>query len=451
MDINAVNDKGATPLHNAVCKGNKDIINCLLYHGAYVNIQDQEGYTPLHRAVQKNSMANVLCLLYYNADLTLTNSEGATPLSLATDLQHNEIILHLKSVQIRSLQMAITQSNLNNVASLLEANHLKVHINEAIVNGDSLLHLALKTNHVYSQTEQLVQYLLENKADIEKRDQNGNTALHVAAERNMIKVVKIFMIHGAMIKSKNNNGDTALCLAATNGHTNLVIYLLDHWADIGNASDNTDDINTHNNMGLYPIHLAVKFNHLEIVKTLILRDKANVNLVTSKNDVTPLIIAAGHGHVDIMRFLIDEHGADVSVRDAINSTPLHLACIRGCLEAAKLLLDKGVDVNVKNNMGETPLQISVFSGNVDMTSLLIKRGASVDTRDTKSGNNLLHQAVEIQCLPAVILLLQNNVDITAENNSRLTPLSLAKMSGNTEILKVINAKHMKNKKKNRRK
>ena len=68
--------------------------------------------------------------------------------------------------------------------------------------------------------------LLAGGADIEAKNNYGNTALILAARYGHDKVVTLLLAGGADIEDKNGSGDTALILAAYNGHDKVVTLLL---------------------------------------------------------------------------------------------------------------------------------------------------------------------------------------------------------------------------------
>ena len=78
-----------------------------------------------------------------------------------------------------------------------------------------------------------------------------------------------------------------------------------------------------------------------------------------------------------MRLLL-EHGAEVSGRDDMGTTPLHYAAIKGRKEVALLLLAHGADVSAKDNAGYTPLQ---FALNSELAQILLEHGA-VSVKDS---------------------------------------------------------------------
>lgn len=87
-----------------------------------------------------------------------------------------------------------------------------------------------------------------------------------------------------------------------------------------------------------------------------------------------LFIAIKINSINQVRYLLDQ-GIDPNIRNINTITPLILAAYNGKLEIAELLLDRGADVNASNIYGETPLLVAVAKGNVDTVKLLLKRGA----------------------------------------------------------------------------
>ena len=62
-------------------------------------------------------------------------------------------------------------------------------------------------------------------------------------------------------------------------------------------------------------------------------------------------------------------------------TPLHLACYRGSLEDAALLLDAGADVNAVGDMKRRPIHEAIAYGPIELVRLLLERGASLEFLD----------------------------------------------------------------------
>jgi hypothetical protein len=112
--------------------------------------------------------------------------------------------------------------------------------------------------------EVVVQQLLEAKADVEAKDNDGQTALHWAARSSHEVMVRLLLEAKANVEAKDNNGQTALHLAARNGHEAVVRLLLEAKADV----------EAKGNYGQTALHLAAQHGH-EAVVWLLLDAKAD--------------------------------------------------------------------------------------------------------------------------------------------------------------------------------
>ena len=99
---------------------------------------------------------------------------------------------------------------------------------------------------------------------------------------------------------------------------------------------------------------------------------------------TPLMKAAMHGHVDIVRFLLDR-GANIDNRSDIDDTALHYAAYYGHDEIVKLLIERGANLHVRDDHdNRTPLD-DAKNKNKSSTVAIIKKA----TKSTKSKNEYL--------------------------------------------------------------
>src|SRR6266404_5756523 len=90
-------------------------------------------------------------------------------------------------------------------------------------------------------------------------------------------------------------------------------------------------------------------------------------------------------------------GIDVNAKNKYGNAPLHLTCLYGKLEVARMLLEHGTTANMESENGETPLH-QVSQGKyasertgVDVARLLLKHGVYVDARKNR-GSTALHGA-----------------------------------------------------------
>lgn len=87
--------------------------------------------------------------------------------------------------------------------------------------------------------------------------------------------------------------------------------------------------------GVYPIHVATGFGGTGVARAS-----------NSQRHVPD-------GWLPAVRYLVEEHGADVNARDYLGYTPLHWAAARGNNELIRYLLDQGADPHAVSRVGHT--------------------------------------------------------------------------------------------------
>ncbi|RYP80672.1 hypothetical protein DL769_002354 [Monosporascus sp. CRB-8-3] len=142
--------------------------------------------------------------------------------------------------------------------------------------------------------EAVSKLLLDRGADIEAKDEYGQTPLSLAASFGYEAVVELLLNKGADIKAKDEFGRTPLSLAALYGHKAVLELLLDKGADI-KAKDE---------FGRTPLSLAARNGYETVVKLLL--DRGADIKVKDKFGQTPLSLAASHGHEPVIELLLDK-------------------------------------------------------------------------------------------------------------------------------------------------
>ncbi|MDN5821657.1 MAG: ankyrin repeat domain-containing protein [Brachybacterium sp.] len=102
-------------------------------------------------------------------------------------------------------------------------------------------------------------------------------------------------------------------------------------------------------------------------------------------------IALAHSLLDAARnderapllSLIDQ-GAPVDLRDGAGNSPLMLAAYHGHAELVRELAARGADVDLMNDRGQSPLAGVAFKGFTDVAEVLLEAGADPD-QGTPSG------------------------------------------------------------------
>lgn len=121
------------------------------------------------------------------------------------------------------------------------------------------------------------------------------------------------------------------------------------------------------------LHFASAAGHLDVVKWLVEEKGLNVNVVTNRQQSSALLDAAAGGHADVAAFLV-QAGADVTVVNIQREGFLFLAARAGSPECVTLALQHGADQIAPNVNGQSPLQGAAWAGSLDCLALLVEAG-----------------------------------------------------------------------------
>ncbi|KAL8612885.1 hypothetical protein ACOMHN_038140 [Nucella lapillus] len=113
LDINALNESGLTPLHQAVLEGNYQAVKLLVTHGADVNKSDTDTWTPLHAACAEGHADIVRYLLYKGARKDVKTLEGERALDLVDASDLHTIGAMLESEESRTARIEEEGSSYN--------------------------------------------------------------------------------------------------------------------------------------------------------------------------------------------------------------------------------------------------------------------------------------------------------------------------------------------------
>ena len=223
--------------------------------------------------------------------------------------------------------------------------------------------------------------LIAAGTDINKQDNDGRTALMIAAAYGHVQCLKELLVAGAEIKKENIVGQTALIIAAGQGYAECLKELIDVGCEV-NQQD--EDGNT-------ALMNVVRLGNFDCVQEM-LRADVDVN-VTDEDGNTPLMMMA----------------ANFSNVTLVN-----------------LLLNKGAEVNLKNNDGKTALYLSVARGHAEL----------------QGEQSELHSELSIYA-KIVYSLLQAGAKLN-ESNAEFNPITshlnqTSPMKSDTHILKMLMA------------
>jgi ankyrin repeat protein len=410
-DPNLANDEGRVPLHEAAHRRRGGIVDLLLAFGAKVNLADPNGWTPLHSAVLFGNTKVARRFLEKGATLNASVRDGWTPLSVALLLGRDEMarLLRTRGAKIppakrRNLEfltacrdgnLGAARESLKNGAKVdargpfgetaagaaVEENQLELLrflVNEGAKVEGGLMHVAAVHGRVDAAT-----YLLEQGADVNARNEEGQTPLHLAIEHGQVFFVGFLLNRGCDVDAADHGKRTPLHYAVA---TEPKFSVLEALAAAG------ADLNRKDEHGNTALHLAIGEERTSFARFLVEKG-ARVN-ERNEEDHTPLVLAVAFEMGDTTTLLI-EHGADLGVKLEDGHTLLHRA-VMGDLYFLGLpvnrlvpwLLEKGAPVNATDDGGGTPLHHAVHEENLEVVRLLLEAGADPNAK-TEEGESVL--------------------------------------------------------------
>eukprot|EP00752_Nemacystus_decipiens_P004600 g4199.t1 len=206
-------------LHDAIRRGDGDIVSGLLERGADVDMPDSDGRSPLRAAVSGCSLAVVRVLLNHGAGVSavlLGGHNGMPSLVKAAARKEEPGILKalaahgadvdaMDSGNYTALHHAAMLGNSGSIDALVEAGADVRATNPD--NGCTALHWAAKKGHCEAMIT-----LLRHGADVDAADYDGRTPLHRACsvdDLHATEAAELLLIWGADDTAINKNGHTA--------------------------------------------------------------------------------------------------------------------------------------------------------------------------------------------------------------------------------------------------
>ncbi|CAI5664015.1 unnamed protein product [Oreochromis niloticus] len=241
-DINHANVDGLTALHQACIDENAEMVQFLVENGSDVNRGDNEGWTPLHAAASCGFIQIAKYLIEHGAHVGAVNSEGELPLDVATE-----------DAMERLLKAEIKKQGIDVDTARKEEERIMLRDAMAVLAGDGTL-----TPHPNTKA----------------------TALHVAAAKGYIEVLKVLLQCRVDVDCSDTDGWTPLHAAAHWGQEEVCSLLVDNMCDMGAV----------NNVGQTPLDVADE-NLVDVLEEL--QKKQNA-LRSEKEKQTPVIEPISH-------------------------------------------------------------------------------------------------------------------------------------------------------------
>lgn len=404
-EVRKTHKENDTPLLSAANNNRLEMVKHLLETGeAKVTEATEYGTTASLLAAQMGHLETLKWLLTNGgAKITEADKGGNTALLLAAENGHLETVKWLLTAGAKigaadkesntALLLAAKNGHLETVKWLLSAG---AKIGEADKDGNTALLLAAQHGHL-----ETVKWLLTaGKANITASNRGNETALSLALEGGYVETVK-YLLKETSVRDKGFYSMDTLRWAMDEDRLEMLEVLLKEWGGrlepedqqqlmvrfwmdssnpslklfqclIGNRAfssytihpdDDHSDDDHHSFKGQNSFSLAVRMNHLELLKWLYkyAADCFNPKRSASKemgdeNGDTPLLLAARYGRLEIVKWLLKEKIAKINDDEEDNNgdTPLFLAAKAGHVGVVEwLLTEGGAGLKDENRSGRT--------------------------------------------------------------------------------------------------
>jgi ankyrin repeat protein len=288
---------GLSALHHAARAGHIGVANALLDGGANVDLRSGDGSTPLVLSLLNGQYDVAMVLIERGADPNIaTETDGVGPL-FAT-LQTRWAFKFTYQPQPRAQDRAETDY-MTVLKALLDAG----------ADPDQRL------------TKHLWHFEWEGKMGL---DITGATPLWRAAFAQDTEAMKLLVAYGADPGIPTAFGPIGLRSRRQ--------------PDGRQQEDSGLELIPEGTPNMYPVHAAAGGGYL--------------GLGAFQQNTVP------NGFLNAVRYLVDEQGADVNLKDAWGYTPLHYAAVHGDNDLIEYLVEKGADVTVPSRLGQSPVDMA---------------------------------------------------------------------------------------------
>ncbi|KAK8642877.1 hypothetical protein V6N13_012203 [Hibiscus sabdariffa] len=314
---------GRTLLHYAILCGSTGAVKVLLSCGANAECPVKTlktEFRPIHLAARLGLSETLQSLIDSGCDVNSKTDSGDTALMICAKYKHGECLRVLTGAGADFGLVNISGQSASLIAS---SNRWLLSFQQAVLDVIKVRRIPKSSNvSVFSplmfvaetgDVEALKALIGSGEVDIDYQNENGFSAIMIAALKGHVEAFRLLAYAGADVKLLNKSGETAITLSELNQNRNLFEKVM---LELALEKDNR------NAGGFYALHCAARYRDLDAV-TLLTSRGYDVN-VPDGDGYTPLMLAAREGHGPMCELLISR-GANCDFKNAKGETALSLA------------------------------------------------------------------------------------------------------------------------------
>ncbi|XP_070153925.1 protein phosphatase 1 regulatory subunit 16A isoform X7 [Polyergus mexicanus] len=206
VNPDSTNEDGLTALHQCCIDDNEEMMKLLIEFGANVNAEDSEKWTPLHAAATCGHLHLVKYLIARGANLLAVNADGNMPYDICEDEKT------LDCIEGEMARRGVTQELIDETRASTEVQMLRDLQKIASLGGDleykdhqgaTPLHIAAANGYL-----RVVEFLLDQHVSTDVEDNDKWQPVHAAACWGHLEVLELLVQNGADLNAKNKHDET---------------------------------------------------------------------------------------------------------------------------------------------------------------------------------------------------------------------------------------------------
>ena len=285
----------------------------------------------------------------------------------------------------------IENEDIEKINSILSNKNKEIWKYTSEENEDStVLHVAVYKKS-YAITEKIINYCKENNEGgfidfINKKNKQGTAAIHFAAFKGDVKIIKLLIDNGADIYAKTNRKLNIIHYSSQGNRSTSLMYFYLYYYILDNKKDQKiiNLIKETDCGGSTPLHWAAYSNAEDILLYLI-----NLDIFSNEN----------------------ERKEFINKQDNQGFTALHLSVSSKSIRIVMRLLQNGANSEIKDKKGITPLQLA-NNKNLKEIAEIIKNNQSCELCNMKAPVKQIKKSIKniigvfsVQSLTTLIIFL----------------------------------------------